>query len=123
MAGKRITMETARNVFRTLVHTGSIHKTSRVLGISRNTIRKQLKLLDSAGVSIEEASLLDYTQLNELLNPIKESVPTEKWLAMEQMLPGLLKDLGHKHEYFGLLVIPSVAFVKHFGHHVLTVWG
>ena len=31
MAGKRITMETARNVFRTLVHTGSIHKTSRVL--------------------------------------------------------------------------------------------
>lgn len=98
MAGKQITMERIRDILKVLNDSGSIRKTVDTLGVSRNTVRKFIDRLESQGITIEDALMMDLGALSKVIHPPKPPDGSARWKDFEVRLQGLKEDLqSNKH--------------------------
>jgi len=93
MAGKTITMDKLKQILR-LKKGGMPFKTiSKSVGISRNTVKKYIRLLDDMGISIDKALDMDSHELGALLDePFNK--PDNRYRELEEFFPYMQKELG-----------------------------
>ena len=67
-----------------------------MLGVSRNTVKKYLQIFHSSGLSYEEFYRMSDSELALLFSVQKSSVPSQRQLVLESLLPELCKQLKRK---------------------------
>jgi transposase len=74
-----------------------------LLGVSRNTVRKLLSILEEHGVSVSDAAQYDYSALQKLIGGTKSPERSERRQEFDRLLPELHSQLGRKHVTMQLL--------------------
>jgi len=70
---------------------------ARATGVSRTAVKNTLYRTNAAGVDWERAKQLDDATLREIVYPEKRRSDEDRYLALKQRLPLILKNLGKKH--------------------------
>ena len=92
MAGKRITMDKLKQVLRLKKGGTPFQTISKSVGISRNTVKKYIRLLDVLGISIDKALNMDSHDLGALLDePFNK--PDNRYRELEGFFPYMKKEL------------------------------
>lgn len=98
MAGKRKTMEQIRNILREKINGTSIRAIARHSGVSRNTIKGYIRIIESAGYSLQGALALDDEALMGLLyESHKPSSIDTRHSNFQQELPLYVAELRKRH--------------------------
>lgn len=96
MANNPIGMQRMRQVLRLRSQGKGIKTISSLLGVSRNTVKKYLTRLDESGKSIESALELSDLDLQALLQPVQEIIPSSRYEVLHSLLPLYCKRLKRK---------------------------
>jgi transposase len=97
MAGKTKTMEQIRNVIQSVADGKSIRWISKTTGISRNTLRLYLKLLNKAGLTVIQALSCSDQTLSSILFEKAPAIVDKRLIAFTERLPHLLEELSRPH--------------------------
>jgi transposase len=98
MAGKRKTMEQIRNILREKINGTSIHAIARHSGMSRNTIKGYIRLIETSGYSLSEAlELDDQTLMGLLYEPHKPPAIGTRQGSFQEKLPLYAAELKRRH--------------------------
>jgi transposase len=92
MAGKTITMSKLKQIIRLRGNGVSLQRISKGVGISRNTVKKYLKLIEVKGLDHDELLGMADEQLTLLLSD-PDQISQERHKALKKLLPYLEKEL------------------------------
>ena len=93
MAAKQKSMSTIKQIIRLREQDESISKVSRITGISRNTVKKYLRLAEVNKLSPEQILQLPDFEAEGLFSPQTES-PPGRFEDLEKMFPSIEKELS-----------------------------
>jgi transposase len=93
MANKPVDMHCIRQILRLYSVGTSKQKISRYLGLSRNTIKKYIKLFEQCRLTFEELSELDDKDLEDLYNPVSSSPQNIKDKELENYFSYMSREL------------------------------
>ncbi len=92
MAGKTITMSKLKQIIRLRGNGVSLQRISKGVGISRNTVKKYLKLIEVKGLDHDELLGMADEQLTLLLSD-PDQISTQRHKALKKLLPYFEKEL------------------------------
>ena len=85
-------MSIIRQVAQLKFHGQSIRSIADSLGLSRNTVRKYLRLFEGQGLSLSEALELDDASLGELIDPCRGADP-DRYVTLLELFPMCQQEL------------------------------
>lgn len=98
MAGKRKTMEQIRNILLQKNNGTPIRAIARKTGVSRNTIRGYIRMIDASGYKLQKALQLDDEALMGLLHePHRPAQAAARYTHLQERLPYYAKELKRPH--------------------------
>lgn len=97
MAGKTKTMEQIRNIIQQKAKGASIRSIASNTGLSRNTVRSYLRLIESKGHKLSQALEMDDHTLAELLGQDGSTNKDARYLALQSKLQGYASELKKRH--------------------------
>jgi transposase len=97
MAAKTKTMEQIKFVIQSVADGKSIRWISKTTGVSRNTIRVYLRLLEKAGLSIQEALSCSQNTLSSILFEKAPAIADERLIAFTERIPYMIDELSRPH--------------------------
>ncbi len=92
MAGKTVTMSKVKQIIRLRKNGVALQTIAKGVGISRNTVKKYLKLIEVKGYSFEELLSKEDEQLEALLSDPDE-ISQERYKTLEALFPYIEKEL------------------------------
>ena len=92
MANKKIEMSIIRQVSQLKSNGQSIRSIAELLGISRNTVRKYLRLFQGQGLSMAAVLELEDPALDELIEPSQGADP-DRYLTLLELFPACEREL------------------------------
>lgn len=92
MAGKTIAMSIFKQIIRLRMQGISLKGVSKSIGVSRNTAKKYLRLLEVKGFSFEEYLQMDDESLSRLLQD-SETIDSERLQKLESLFPHFENEL------------------------------
>lgn len=130
MAGKKKSMEQIRNILLQRVNGNSIRRIAGQTGISRNTVRTYLRLIESSSYSLQEALKLNDEALGRILFEQEAHVPADhRYSEFAQRLSYYTGELKKRHVTRQILweeyrkEFPSGYGYTRFCHHLNTYIG
>lgn len=96
MPNKAITMTRLRTIIRLYTQGVGLRTIAGVSGISRNTLKKYLRIYNSLELSFEELLSKSDTELCELFNISQRSADSPRKQLLDSLLPDIVKALGKK---------------------------
>jgi len=96
MSNKPITMQKLKQVIRLYGQGKGTKSITRMVGISRNTVKKYLQIFHSSALSYEQFYNLNDSELASMFEVKKTHEPSQKQLHLDAMLPELCKQLKRK---------------------------
>jgi transposase len=97
MAGKRKTMEQIRNIIQQKVKGSSIRSIASHTGLSRNTVRSYLRVIESKGYELSQVLKMDDQALAELLEQDGSTNKDSRFLQLQSKLQGYASELKKRH--------------------------
>jgi len=97
MAGKRKTMEQIRNIIQQKINGISIRSIASNTGLSRNTIRQYLRVIEAKGNSLVQALEMNDQSLAELVVQDKPASKDTRYLNLQSKLQEFAAELKKRH--------------------------
>ena len=96
MANKKTDMSKLRQILRLYSQGEKKLKISTLTGVSRNTLKKYLKIYQGLGLSIRDIEMLNDKNLDELFGESLKPEPGDKYKTLEAMFPVIEKELKRR---------------------------
>jgi transposase len=93
MANKKTDMSKIRQMLRLFAQGESKLKISELTGVSRNTLKKYLKIYNRLGLTLREIELLGDPELDQMFGDNVIPEPSDKYKALEAFFPTMEKEL------------------------------
>jgi transposase len=98
MAGKTKTMEQIRNILQQKINGTSIRAITSRMGVSRNTVRSYLRIIEGKGISLKTAMELDDQALAQILfEPEHPPLVGTRYEALQNKLVDYARELKKRH--------------------------
>ena len=97
MAAKTKTMEQIKFVIQSIADGKSIRWISKTTGVSRNTIRLYLRLLEKTGITAQEALACSTEALSLIFFEKAPAVADERLITLTERLPYMIDELSRPH--------------------------
>ena len=97
MAAKRIAMSTIKQLIRFHHQKRSKKFITRSLGLSKNTIKKYLKLIDASDMTLEQLLEIDESTLEQVLINPPNKLESDRYKSFKGQTDYLLKELERRH--------------------------
>ena len=92
MAGEKLNMSKVKQIIRLREKGIALQTIARSVGVSRNTVKKYLRLIKEKGYSFQELLSQDDEQLERLVSE-EDKVFLERYQALEKLFPSIEKEL------------------------------
>ena len=96
MANKKIDMSKLRQILRLYSQGEKKLKISTLTGVSRNTLKKYLRIYHGLGLSIKDIEVLSDKSLDELFGESLKREPSGKYKILEALFPVIEKELKRR---------------------------
>lgn len=96
MANKKTDMSKLRQILRLYSQGEKKLKISTLTGVSRNTLKKYLRIYQGLGLSIKDIEMLSDKNLDELFGESLKPEPGDKYKTLEAMFPVIEKELKRR---------------------------
>ena len=96
MANKKTDMSKLRQILRLYSQGEKKLKISTLTGVSRNTLKKYLRIYQGLGLSIKDIELLSDKKLDEMFGESLKPEPGDKYKILEAMFPVIEKELKRR---------------------------
>src|SRR5690606_18902800 len=90
-------MERIKFVIQSVADGKSIRWISKTTGVSRNTVRMYLRLLEKAGLTTQEALSCSQDTLSSILFEKAPAIADERLIAFTERLPYMIDELSRPH--------------------------
>jgi len=97
MAAKTKTMEQIKFVIQSIADGKSIRWISKTTGVSRNTIRVYLRVLEKAGITEQEALRCSWEDLSSVFFEKAPIIADERLIRFTERLPHMIDELSRPH--------------------------